>query len=114
VTCISHCLCAIGLLCCNSAECGEKCWVNRSSIVQEGTDNVLNAFDSFWVELLCGVDLHPLNSCSILDLCCFVGTMLVSDWFGVLVLGEGFVDVAEHVAMDMSLQEVSGELYAAK
>jgi hypothetical protein len=47
VTCISHCPCAIALLCCNGAECGKKCWVNHSCIVQEGIDDVLDAFDLF-------------------------------------------------------------------
>ncbi len=42
--------------------------------------------------------------------------MLGRDWFGVLVLceGEGFVDKAGHVAINVSLHVVPGELYAAK
>jgi hypothetical protein len=114
VTCISHCLCAIALLCCNGAECGNKCWVNRSRIVQESTDNVLDTFDLFWGEWLCGVDLHPLNRYAMLDWCRLVGSMLGRDWFGVLVFCEGFVDIAGHVAIHVSLHLVPGELYAAK
>ncbi len=86
----------------------------HSRIVKEGADDVLNLFDFVWGNWLCGVDLHPLNSCSILDWCCLVGSMLGSDQFGVLVLCEGFVDVAGHVAIDMSLCVVPGELYATK
>jgi hypothetical protein len=40
--------------------------------------------------------------------------MLGSDWFGVLILCEGFVDIAGHVAIDMPLRIVPGGLYAAK
>ncbi len=36
------------------------------------------------------------------------------DWFGVLVLHVGFVDIAGHVAINMSLCIVPGKLYAAK
>ncbi len=114
MTCICHCPCAVGMSCCNSAECGEKCWINCSRIVQEGANDVLNAYDFFWGEWLCGVDLHPLNSCAILDWCRLVRSMLGSDWFGVLVLSESFDDVARHVAIDMSLCIVPGEVYAAK
>jgi hypothetical protein len=114
VTCINHCPCAITLSCCNGAECGKKCWVNCSRIVQEGTDNVLDVFDLFWGEWLHGVDLHPLNPCTILDWCRHVGRMLGKDWFGMLVLCESFVDIAGHMAIGMSLHVVSGELYAAK
>jgi hypothetical protein len=41
LTCISHCPCAVALLCCNGAECGKECWVNCLRIVQEGTNNIL-------------------------------------------------------------------------
>ncbi len=37
-----------------------------------------------------------------------------SDQFGVLVLREGFDDVFGHVAIDVSLRVVPGELYSAK
>jgi hypothetical protein len=114
VTCICHCLCAVALSCYNGAECGKKCWVNRSRIVQEGTDNDLDAFDLFWGEWLCVVYLHPLNSCAIMNWCCLVGSMLGRDWFGVLVPCEGFVDIAGHVTTNVSLCIGPGELYAAK
>ncbi len=71
-------------------------------IVQEGTGNVLDEFDILWGKELCGVDLHPLNPCAILDWGRLVGSMLGRDWFGVLVLYEGFVDVAGHMAIDPS------------
>ena len=90
VTCMSHFLCAVTLACCNGAECSKKCLVNCSCIVQEDTYNVLDAFDLLWGEGSCGVDLHPLNPCTILDWGHFVGSMLGRDWFGVLVLCEGF------------------------
>ncbi len=70
--------------------------------MQEGTDNVFDTFDLFWGEGLCGVDLHPLNPCAILDWGRLVGSMLGRDWFGVLVLCEGFVDVHRHMAIDAS------------
>ncbi len=73
----------------------------------------MNRFDLFWGEWLCVVVLH-LNSCAILDWCRLVGSMLGSDWFGVMVLCEGFVDIAEHVAIDLSLHVVPSELYATK
>jgi hypothetical protein len=73
--------------------------VNCSCIVQEGTGNVLDAFDLLQGEGLCAVDLHPLNPCAILDWGRLVGSMLGRDWFGVLVLREGFVDVPRHMAM---------------
>ncbi len=102
VTRIHYCSCAIALACCNGTECGKKCWVNCSCIVQEGTDDVLDAFDLFWGEGLCGVDLHPLNPCAILDRGHLVGSMLGRDWFGALVLYEGFVDVSGHMAINVS------------
>ncbi len=68
-----------------------------------GYNNVLNVFDLFWGEWLCGVDFHPLNSCAILHWCHLVGRVLGNDWFEVLVLHEGFIDIARHVAIDMSL-----------
>jgi hypothetical protein len=40
--------------------------------------------------------------------------MLGSDQFGVLVLCEGFVDVTGHVAINVSLLVVPGELNSAK
>ncbi len=40
--------------------------------------------------------------------------MLGRDWFGVLVLCEGFVDIARHVTINVSLRVVPDELYAAK
>ncbi len=55
-----------------------------------------------------------LNSCTILDRGYFVGSMLGRDWFGVLVLCEGFVYVPRHVAIDVSLQVVPGKMNAAK
>ncbi len=113
MACISHCPSAIALLCCNGAECGKKCWVNCLRIVQEGTNDVLDGFDLLWGEGLCGVDLHPLL-CTILDWCRLVGSMLGKDQFGVLVLCEGFADIAKHVAIDVSLCIVPGEFYAAK
>ncbi len=113
LTCICHCPCAIALLCCNCAECGKKCWVSRLRIVQEGTNDVLDVFDLCWGEWLFGVDLQPLNSCAIMDWCCLVGSMLGRDWFGMLLLCEGFVDIARHVATGVSLRVVPGELYAA-
>ncbi len=76
VTHIRHCPCAIALAFCNGTECGEKCWVNCSCIVQEGTDDVLNTFDLLWGEGLCDVDLHPLNPCALLDWGHLVGSML--------------------------------------
>ncbi len=108
------CPCAIALSCCNGAGCGEKCWVNCSCIVQEGTNKILDVFDLFWGEWLCGVDLHPLNSCAILDWGCLVGSMLGRNWFGVLVLREGLIDIAGHVAINMFWCIVPGELYATK
>jgi hypothetical protein len=63
---------------------------------------------------LCGVNLHPLNLCTILDWCPLVGSILGRDRFGVLVLCEGFVDILGHVAINVSLHVVSDELYAAK
>ncbi len=83
-------------------------------IVQEGTNNVLDLFDLVWGEGLCGVNLNPLNYCNILDWCRLVRSMLRRDWFGVLVLCEGFVDIAGHVAINVSLCVVPGELYATK
>ncbi len=108
MTRISHCPCAIALACYNGAECSKKCWVNCLRIVQEGTDDVLDAFDLLWGEGLCGVDFHPLNPCTILDWGRFEGSMLERDWFGVLVLCEGFVDVSGHVAINVSLRVVPG------
>ncbi len=102
VTCIRHCPCAVALVCCNGTECGKKCWVNCTCIVKDGTDNVLDAFDLLWGEGLCGVDLHPLNLCSILDRGCLVRSMLGRNWFGVLVLCEGFVDVPGNMAINVS------------
>ena len=102
VTCISHCPCAVALSCCNGAECGNKCWVNRLRIVQEGTNNVLDAFDLLWGEGLCDINLHPLNPCAILDWGRLVGSMLGKDWFGVLVLREGIVDVPGHMTINVS------------
>ncbi len=71
-------------------------------IVQGGTNNVLDVFDLRWGERLCGVDLHPLNLCTILDQGRLAGSMLGRDWFGVLVLHEGFINEPVHVAMNMS------------
>jgi hypothetical protein len=68
----------------------------------------------FLGEWLCGVNLHPLNQCAILDWCHLVRSMLGRDWFGVLVLCEGFIDISGHVAISMSSRVVPGELYAAK
>jgi hypothetical protein len=102
VTCIRHCHCAIAFACCKGTECGKKCWVNFSGIVQEGTDDILDAFDLLWGEGLCGFALNPLNLCATLDWGCLVGSMLGRDWFGVLVLCEGFVDVTGHMAIDVS------------
>ncbi len=102
VTCICHCLCAIALACCNGTECDKKCWVNCSCIVQEGTNNVLDAFDLLWGEGLCDINLHPLNPCAILDWGRLVGSMLGRDSFGVLVLCEGFADVPRHMAINTS------------
>ncbi len=68
----------------------------------------MDAFDLLWGEGSCGIDLHPLNPCTILDWGRFLGSMLVRDWFGVLVLRERFVDVPRHVAIDVSLQVVPG------
>ncbi len=93
VTHIGHCPCAVALACCNGTECSKNCWVNSSRIVQESTNNVVDAFDHLWGEGLCGVTLHPLNLCTILNWCCLVRIMLGRDQFGVLVLCEGFVDV---------------------
>ncbi len=93
VTHISHCLYAVALACCNGTEYGKKYWVNCLRIVQEGTNNVLDAFDLLRGEGLCGVNLHPPNQCTILDWGRLVGSMLGKDRFGVLVLCEGFVDV---------------------
>jgi hypothetical protein len=76
VTHISQCPCAIALACCNGAECSKKCWVNCSRIVQEGTGNVLDAFDLLQGEGFCSVNLHPLNLCTILDWDRLVGSML--------------------------------------
>ncbi len=75
---------------------------------------MLHVFDLFWGEWLCGVNLHPLNSCTILDWSRFVGSRLGSDRLGVLVFCKGFVDVAGHVAMDMSLNIIPGEFYSTK
>ncbi len=108
VTCIGHCPCAIALSCCDGAECCKKCWVNCLHIVQEGTNDVLEVFDLLQGEGLCGVNLHPLNPCTILDWGPTVGSMLGRDRFGVLVLREGFVDVPGHVAIDVSLHVVPG------
>jgi hypothetical protein len=102
VTCIHHCPCAIALACCNGTECGKQYWVNYSRIVKEGTNDVLDQFDLLRGEGLCGVNLHPLNPCAILDWGHLVGSMLGRDWFGVLVLCEGFVDVPGHIAIDVS------------
>ncbi len=77
-------------------------------IVQEGTDDVLDAFDLLWGQGLCDVDLHPQNLCTKLDWCRLVGSMFGRDRFGVLVLCEGFVDVPGHVAIDVSLCIVPG------
>ena len=114
VTHISHCPCAIALACCNGAECGKKCWVNRSCIVQEDTGNVLDVFYLFWGEGLCGVNLHPLNPCTKLDWCRLVGSMLGRDQCGVLVLHEGFVDISGHVAINVSLRMIPGKLDSEK
>ncbi len=62
----------------------------------------MDAFDLHRGEGLCGIDLHPLNLCTILDWGHLVGSMLERDWFGVLVLREGFIDVPGHVAIDVS------------
>ncbi len=102
VTCIRYCSCAIALACCNDTECGKKCWVNCLRIVQECTDNILDEFDLFWREGLCGVDLHPLNPCAILDWGRLVGSMLGRDRFGVLVLCKGFVGVSGRMEIDVS------------
>ncbi len=91
MTGIHHCPCVIALACCNGTKCSK----------QEGV-NVLDVFDLLWGEGLCGVALHPLNPCAILDWGCLVGSMLGRDWFGVLVLCEGFVDVSGHMAIDVS------------
>ncbi len=93
VTHTRYCSYVIALACCNGTECGKKCWVNCSCVVQEGTNDVLDVFDLLWEEGLCGVDLHPLNLCAILDWGRLVGSMLGRDKFGVLALCEGFVDV---------------------
>ncbi len=85
MTCMSHCSCAVALVYCNGTECGKKCWVNCLFIVQEGTHDVLDAFDLLWGEVLYDVNLHPLNPCAILDWGHLVGSMLRRDWFGVLV-----------------------------
>jgi hypothetical protein len=69
VTCISHCMCAVALVCCNGTEGGEKCWVNSSRIIQEGTNDVFDAFDLLRDEGLSGVNLHPGNPCTILEWC---------------------------------------------
>ncbi len=98
----------VALVCCNGNERGKKCWVNSSHIVQEGMNNVLEVFYLLQGERLSGVDLHPLNLCTILDSCCLVGNMLGKDRFGVLVLLEGFVDVPRHVATNVSLHVVPG------
>ncbi len=63
---------------------------------------------------MCGANLHSLNLCAILDGCHLVGSILGSDWFGVLILREGFVDIAGHVAINVSLCIVPGELHATK
>ncbi len=102
VTRICHCPCAVALACCNGTECGKKYWVNCLCIVQEGTNNVLDAFDLLWEKGLCGVNLYPLNPCTILDQGRLVGSMLGRDWFGVLVLLKGFVDVPGHMAINVS------------
>ncbi len=73
-----------------------------------GYNDVLDAVDLLWGEGLCGVNLHPLNPCPILDRGRFVESMLGRDWFGVLVLHEGFVYVPGHVTIDVSLQVVPG------
>jgi hypothetical protein len=40
--------------------------------------------------------------------------MLGRDWFGVLVFFKGFVYLARHVAINVSLNVIPGELYSAK
>jgi hypothetical protein len=74
----------------------------------------LDAFDLLRGEGLCGVNLYPLNPCAILDQGRLVGSMLGRDWFGVLVLYEGFVDVPGHMAIDMSKCVVLGEMNTTK
>ncbi len=71
-------------------------------------------FDLFQGEGMCGVDLHPLNPCTILDRGRLVGNMLGRDWFGGLVLCEGFVDVPGHMAIDVSKRVVPGKMNTAK
>jgi hypothetical protein len=108
VTYISHHPCAIALVCCNGADCSKKCWVNCSRIVQECTNNVLDVFDLRGGERLCGVDLPPLNLCTILDWGHLLRSILERDRLGVLVLREGFIDVPRHVAIDISKHVVPG------
>jgi hypothetical protein len=100
VTCICHFPYAIALACCNGTKFGKKCWVNCLCIIQEGTNNVLDAFDLLQGEGLCGVDLLPRDPCAILDL----GRLVGRDWFVVFVLCEGFVDVHGHIAIGVSFQ----------
>jgi hypothetical protein len=114
VTQICYCSCVIALACCNGTECSKKCWVNYSCIVQEVTNNILDIFDLLWGEGLCGVNLHPLNPCPILDQGRLVGSILGRDWCGVLVLWEGFVDVPGHMAIDVSYRVVPGYMSTAK
>ncbi len=102
VTRIHHCPCDDALAFCNGTECGKKCWFNCSCIVQECTNDVLDVFDLLWGEGLCGVILHPLSQFAIPDQGHLVGSMLGRDWFGVLVLHEGFVDVPGHMAIGVS------------
>jgi hypothetical protein len=86
VTCISHSLCAIGLLCCNGTEGSQERGIDCSCIVEKGATSVLDSFQLRGQQWGSGVDIDLLDLGAILDRSRGVGCILGCPWRGMLVL----------------------------
>ena len=101
MACFHDCLGSIGLLCRDCTEGGEQGGVDHPSVLEESTDNLLNAFDLVWREGGGFVFFHSLHLCAIVNGCCFIRGVLWYSWLGVLIFRECSVDVSRHVHGDV-------------
>ena len=95
VDCFGRVLGGLGLLGAECAEGSQEFVVNCPGIVEEGSNDTLDALDSFICERWAGVLIQEeLSSCPIDDGVVSMGGMLWFAWFWVVVFEEDISDIA--------------------
>ena len=105
---------AVGLLCCDRAQRGEQGGIDCATVVEECANDVLDVFDVFLGKWFRCVDVHPLNSRTVLDWDVFVRLVLGRRWCGMLELEESFWDIFGHIESHHPFRLVPIDVDAAK